>query len=351
MKHVNIPVFIPHLGCPHDCVFCNQRTISGKTNFDITSVDYEISAALATIDNNIDSDVEIAFFGGSFTGIARSEMIRLLCIADKYIKSGKVSSVRVSTRPDYINDEILTILKQYSVGTIELGIQCLNDEVLMKCKRGHTVRQALDACHFVKRYGFNLVGQMMTGLPGASPDDEINTATALCDIGVDGARIYPTVVFHGTELAAMTDNGLYHNLATDDIIARTSEVLAVFADHNIPVIRIGLCASDNLYSESGIHSGNYHPAIGELAVNAVYYKLISDKLNALDKSILEGSDIVIHCTKGAVSKVIGQKRSNKLKIQSEYNVKNVKVIENESILDYNIYIDINFNNKGESVCV
>ena len=347
MRHVNIPVFIPHLGCPHDCVFCNQRTISGKTNFDITAADDEISSALATIDTT-DSDVEIAFFGGSFTGIDRDDMITLLSIADKYIKSGKVSSVRVSTRPDYINDEILTILKQYSVGTIELGIQCLSDEVLNKCKRGHTVRQALDACHFVKRYGFNLIGQMMTGLPGASPDDEINTAKALCDIGVDGARIYPTVVFHGTELASMTDAGLYHNLTADEIIGRTSNVLAVFAAHNIPVIRIGLCASDNLYSDSGIHSGNYHPAVGELVINAVYYKLIAAEL---DKLPLNGSDIVIHCAKGAVSKVIGQKRRNKLKIQSEYNVKNIKVIENESILDYNIYIDINFNNKGESVCV
>ena len=347
MRHVNIPVFIPHLGCPHDCVFCNQRTISGKTNFDINAVDDEISNALNTIDIN-ECDVEIAFFGGSFTGIDHADMIQLLSVADKYIKTGHVSSVRVSTRPDYINDEILTILKQYNVGTIELGIQCLNDEVLQKCKRGHTVRQALDACHFVKRYGFNLIGQMMTGLPSASSDDEVNTAKTLCETGVNGARIYPTVVFHGTELAAMTDNGFYNNLTADEIIDRTSNVFAVFAENNIPVIRIGLCASDNLYSDSGIHSGNYHPAIGELVINDFYYKLIAAKL---DKLNLDGSDIVIYCPKGAVSKVIGQKRRNKLKMQREYNVKNVKVIENESILDYNIDIDINFNNKGESVCV
>jgi len=346
MKHVNIPVFIPHLGCPHDCVFCNQRTISGKNNFDINSAESEIDNALSTIAP--DCDAEIAFFGGSFTGIDRADMIHLLQIAGKYIKSDRVSSVRLSTRPDYIDEEILTILKEYNVGTIELGLQCLNDEVLKKCRRGHTVRQALDACHFIKHYGFNLIGQMMIGLPGAAADDEINTARMLCDY-VDGARIYPTVVFHGTELAAMADSGEYTHLTADEIVTRTSDVLAEFVRHNVPVIRIGLCAADNLYSESGIHSGNYHPAIGELAVNAVYYKIIADKLNTIGKSRLNGADIVIYCPIGAVSKVIGQKRCNKLKIQSEYNVKNVKVIENNGILDYNISITI--NNEGESVCV
>ena len=346
MKHVNIPVFIPHLGCPYDCVFCNQRTISGKNNFDITSVESEINNALSTI--SPDCDAEIAFFGGSFTGIDRTDMIHLLQIADKYIKSGKVSSVRLSTRPDYIDEEILTILKEYSVGTIELGLQCLNDEVLKKCKRGHTVRQALDACHFIKRYGFNLIGQMMIGLPGSSPQDEINTARMLCEAGVDGARIYPTVVFHGTELAAMVESGDYRRLTADEIVTRTSDVLAEFVQHNVPVIRIGLCAADNLYTESGIHSGNYHPAIGELAVNAVYYKIIADKLNTVDKNRLDGSDIVIYCPVGSISKVIGQKRCNKIKIQREYNVKNVKVIENNAILEYNICIEIN---EEERICV
>lgn len=349
MKHINIPIFIPHLGCPHDCVFCNQRTISGKSYFDITAVDDEITNTLQTVDSN---DVEIAFFGGSFTGIPREEMVYLLNIADKYVKDGKVSSLRLSTRPDYINDEILTILKNHNVKTIELGIQCLNDSVLDKCKRGHTARQALDACHFIKRYGFNLIAQMMIGLPGASSVDEINTAKLLCEIGVDGARIYPIVVFHGTELASMVESNTYTHLTVNEIITRTADVLYEFVKRQIPVIRIGLCSSDNLYDENGIHSGVYHPAIGELAVNEVYYKIIREKFESVNKNLLIDADIVINCPKGAVSKVIGQKRCNKLKIQREYNVKNIKVIENVDLLDYNLYITINSNNiEEESFCV
>lgn len=348
MKHVNLPIFIPHLGCPHDCVFCNQRTISGKNNFDFTSADNEIRSFLQTTDS---SDIEIAFFGGSFTGINRDDMLYLLQIADKYVQNGRVKSIRISTRPDYINDEILSLLKRYGVGTIELGIQCLNDDVLSKCKRGHTVRQALDACHFIKNYGFNLIGQMMIGLPLATPEIELETAVYLCKSNIDAARIYPAVVFHGTELARMTESREYIHLSEDEIIQRTGNVLFEFIKNQIPVIRIGLCASDNLYSTNGIHSGNYHPAIGELAVNYVYYKIIADKLDKIGKSLLNNADIIINCPVGSVSKIIGQKKCNKLKIQKNFNIKNVKVIENKNVLDYNIDITINFNEEEESICI
>lgn len=338
-RHVNIPVFIPHLGCPNNCVFCNQRAISGRREFDITSVDNIISEALSTIDSDA-SETEIAFFGGSFTGIERSDMIYLLEKAKSYIDIGKVSSIRLSTRPDYIDDEILEILSSYSVKTIELGIQCLDDNVLAVSKRGHTCEQSLNACKLVKQAGFELVGQMMIGLPASDVKAEVYTAEKLCESGVDAARIYPTMVFGSTELAEMTKLNLYAPLTLDDAVFRTREALFVFVRHSIPVIRIGLCSAENLYAEDGICAGAYHCAIGELVQSEVYYKIISEKLNEFPCGSLKGKNIVILSPRGEVSKIIGQKRNNKLKIQHEYNVKNVKVIENDTLSEYNIGIEI-----------
>ena len=160
-KHVNIPIFIPHLGCPNDCVFCNQRTISGHGDFHIESVKDEIDEALSTI--SADTEREIAFFGGSFTGIDRELMIELLDLAESYIKKGAVSQIRLSTRPDYISKEILDILSLYSVKTIELGLQSLNDNVLLASKRGHDSKIAKEACRLIKERGFSLMSIMDTG--------------------------------------------------------------------------------------------------------------------------------------------------------------------------------------------
>jgi len=198
-KHINIPVFIPHLGCPNQCVFCNQKTISGVMEFDPSQVDRIITEALSTIDIS-SSDVEIAFFGGSFTGIDYSLMCELLSIAYSYVKKGSVSSIRLSTRPDYIDDRILNTLKKYGVKTVELGLQSVSEKVLQTCKRGHTALDAEKACRLIREYGFELVGQMMIGLPGSSLEDEMNTAEFILRNGASGARIYPTVVLQQTEL-------------------------------------------------------------------------------------------------------------------------------------------------------
>ena len=206
-KHANIPIFIPHLGCPNQCVFCNQRTISGVNKFDISRVSAQIDEALATVDPSC--EVEIAFFGGSFTGIDRELMISLLEIAYDYIKRGKVSSVRCSTRPDYISDDILNILKKYGVKTVELGLQSASDKVLLKSKRGHTAYDEERACKMIVNAGLDLVGQMMIGLPGSTLEDELQTARFIVKSGAKGARIYPTVVFYDTELCEMSRRGEY----------------------------------------------------------------------------------------------------------------------------------------------
>ena len=335
MRHINIPVFIPHLGCPNACVFCNQRSISGCEQFDPASVEREIETALSTATE--EDDAEIAFFGGSFTGIDRELMIDLLTRAEKYVSAGRVSGIRLSTRPDYIDGEVLDILSRFSVKTVELGLQSMDDNVLSACRRGHTAMEARGACRMVKANGFSLIGQMMIGLPESDVGREIMTAEALCKMGVDGARVYPTVVFEDTELCEMARRGDYMPLSLDDAVTRTKEVLAVFRQHNVPCIRVGLCASENLASDK-VYGGVNHSAIGELAMGELYYDEMCRLLDA--KGDVKGKNVTFFVARGAVSKAVGQKRKNIDRIYKKYSPLRVKVLEKNEILSYNIIMDL-----------
>ncbi len=334
-KHINIPIFIPHLGCPNQCVFCNQRTISGVEKFDISHVRNEIESALLTTDPS--QEVEIAFFGGSFTGIDRNLMIELLQLAHEYIKSGQVHSIRCSTRPDYINAEILDILEKYSVKTIELGLQSSSDLVLERSKRGHTAMDEANACDLIRERGFTLVGQMMIGLPGSTIESEMNTARFIIDHGASGARIYPTVVFHGTELCEMAQVGNYTPLNISDAVERAAKVLEMFQDSGIDVIRIGLCASENLQDSEKYYAGPNHPALGELVESAVYYNKIVQILN--NSNYYTDSSISVFVAKGCLSKAIGQKKCNIENLKRQFGFRDVKIKEDQALSAYEIKIE------------
>ena len=338
MRHINIPIFIPHMGCPNMCVFCNQRSISGKVCFDISKVKQEIEDSLSTV--SLNDFCEIAFFGGSFTGIDRSLMLELLSLAQGYVDSGRVKSIRLSTRPDYISDEILDILSEYSVGTIELGLQSMDDGVLSACKRGHTSMQARRACELIKKRGFSLIGQMMIGLPASDVEKEIATARLICELGADGARIYPTVVFYETELCEMMARGEYTALSCDEAVERTKEALKIFVENDVPCIRVGLCAGENLSDESCVAGGANHSAIGEMAMSALYLDKICEQLDGVSGKCVNGS-VVVYCPIGETSKIVGQKRKNIEKICQKYGIKRVKVLEKNELLRYNIIIDFN----------
>ena len=334
-KHVNIPIFIPHLGCPNQCVFCNQRTISGVNSFDITRVKTQIEEALATIEPLCEA--EIAFFGGSFTGIDRQLMVSLLEIANEYVKSGKVSSIRCSTRPDYISSDVLDILKRYGVKTVELGLQSSSDEVLQKSKRGHTSLDEAIACRMIVEAGFDLVGQMMIGLPGSTLNDEIETAKFIVNSGAKGARIYPTVVFYDTELCQMSQSGEYEPLNIDDAVERSARVLEIFIDNEIDVIRIGLCASENLNSDDKYYAGPNHAALGEMVVGALYYNKVVNILNAYDH--LNTTVLRVKVAKGCTSKMIGQNKRNKLRLIREFGLADMIVTEDENLYGYEVIIN------------
>lgn len=341
-KHANIPIFIPHLGCPNNCVFCNQRSISGHASFDESTVPAEIDEALLTIEKRgSDIETEIAFFGGSFTGIDRSLMVSLLETAYAYIRSGRVDSIRLSTRPDYIDEEILSILEKYGVRTIELGLQSMSDEVLQKTKRGHTVKQAEDACRLIKKHGFELVGQMMIGLPGSDMKKELETAEKICALGADGARVYPTVIFYNTELCEMARLGEYQPLSNEEAVIRTAAVLKVLDKSGVPCIRVGLCASENLADEKEVYGGANHSAIGELAMGEVFYEKMCECIEPLEEN--DEKSIVFYVPRGAVSKAVGQKRKNINRIKDKYfvkkHIKNVKILEKNELIGYNIKME------------
>ena len=334
-RHVNIPIFIPHLGCPNQCVFCNQRTISGVSEFDISDVKVQIDTALSTIDDSCEA--EIAFFGGSFTGIDRDLMISLLQIAHSYVRDGRVKSVRCSTRPDYISEEVLDLLEKYGVATVELGLQSSSDEILSISKRGHSFSDEEKAARMLVERGFTIVGQMMIGLPGSMLEDEISTARFIVESGAKGARIYPTVVFHGTELCMMSSVGEYLPLELSDAVERSARVLEIFLDAGVDVIRIGLCASENLADAEKYYAGPNHPALGEMVESAMIYNKIAGKLSS-DRSY-DGVTLKVSVAKGCLSKAIGQKKTNKSRLIQEYGFADVKITEDPSLIGYQFKIE------------
>ena len=311
-------ILTAHLGCELD-------------HHAARAVRERIDEALSTIDK--DAEVEIAYFGGSFTGIDRELMIYLLDVAEEYIKnpredSAMVTGIRMSTRPDYINGEIMEILSHYHVKTVELGLQSMRDEVLLASKRGHTALDAERACRLIKDAGYSLIGQMMIGLPGSTLEDEIYTAKKICELGADGARIYPTVVFYDTELADMAGRGEYEMLSLDDAVMRSKEVLKIFNENQVECIRIGLCASDNLLDEEKVMGGANHPSLGELVMGEEYFDRMLGEAKRIIAENKGSGTITFTVPQGEMSKAVGQKGKNRARLE-QIN-KNYKIVIKEA---------------------
>lgn len=341
-RHVNIPIFIPHEGCKNECVFCNQKTITGVSEQCDSNVKAIIDRALSTIEE--DADTEIAFFGGSFTGIGIDRMTYLCSVAYEYVKSGRVSSVRLSTRPDYIDEEILSILKKYGVTHIELGIQSMRQHVLDACKRGHTVCDTERACRLINEFGFIFGGQMMIGLPCSSLEDELFTAQQIANLGCKESRIYPCVVFNRTKLCEMAKSGEYIPLTVDEAVERSAKVYCILNENNIKVLRIGLQASENLSDEKEVYAGANHPALGELVLSKVNLYRILDKITLFKCSPAadyKGKTLIIECNKSDFSKVTGHKKSNFETIRKnacDTGFSGIKIIENNNVKVNDLYI-------------
>lgn len=326
-----IPIFVPHQGCPNSCVFCNQKTISGETKKvnekDIKKI---IEYYLKNFEND-DTEKEIAFFGGSFTAIEKERQEKLLQIANEYIYDGLISSIRISTRPDCIDKNILKFLKKHKVKTIELGVQSANDYVLEKAKRGHNFEDVKKASKLIKRYGFILGHQMMVGLPESTRQDEINTALELCKLKPKMVRIYPVLVVKNTELEKMYNDGEYEALTVEQAVDRSKEIYYIFNKKKVAVIRLGLQNTDTINNpkneKSEIVAGPFHPAFRQLVEASIWYDAMVNKIKT---TTMKAKEIEIRVNPENLNNAIGHKKENIIKIKELYNV-DVRVVGDEKI--------------------
>lgn len=301
MNHANISIFVPHVGCPNQCSFCNQAHITGVHRLPGTK---DIVNAVAVAEKSLKAELknaEIAFFGGSFTAIDREYMLTLLEAAFEFVKSGKVKGIRISTRPDAIDDEILNLLKSYGVTSIELGAQSMRDEVLALNFRGHTSEDVKIASGLIKKYGFELGLQMMTGLYGDDDEGAVYTCTELIKLQPGTVRIYPTIVLKNTYLEQLYKSGKYRVQDLEHAVDLCARLLYMFYNANISVIRLGL---HSIESDSYV-AGPWHPAFRELCEGKIYL----DRAVGLLKSKGKGR-YTLYVRPEDVSKMVGHKRKN-----------------------------------------
>lgn len=319
MSHANISVFIPHMGCPNACSFCNQRTISSTAHAPSPDEAEDIiRGAYEYMSPEKRRNTKIAFFGGSFTAIDREYMISLLERADRYITcENGFCGIRISTRPDCIDEEILMLLKKYHVTAIELGAQSMNDRVLEMNMRGHTSEDVRRSAAMIKSYGFELGLQMMVGLYGSSPADELYTMNEIVRCAPATARIYPVAVLEGTKLAELYKEGKYVLYPFDECVKLCAEIYSTFVKNNIRVIRMGLHAEDGV--EQNAVAGFYHPAFGEIVRTEIIRKIIEENLT-------EGENLC-EAPPRLTSSLSGYKRSNRIYFAD----RNVKFLTNKEL--------------------
>lgn len=315
-KEYIIPIFIPFLGCPHDCSFCNQLKITNyKDKVDENSVVDQIETYLKYF-KDVDIIKEIAFYGGTFTGLREDVMISYLKIANEYKNKNIVQKIRLSTRPDYINSHILDILKEYQVDIIELGIQSMVDSVLENNQRGHSKDDSIRASKLIKEYGFTLGHQIMPGLYTDDYEKIIYTAKESIRLHPDIVRIYPTLVIKDTRLNDLYQKGLYNPLTLDQAIDICTKLYIMYQKENIEVIRIGLQPTDNITEGEDVVSGPFHPAIRQL-VKSNMYRIFIEKM--IKENNLK-DEITIYATQKQISEISGNKKSNKIYFKDKYNI-------------------------------
>ncbi len=332
MKHSNISIFIPHVGCPHQCSFCNQKIISGSQSQPHADDVHRI-CSLAMSEVKSPENTEIAFFGGSFTAIDRSYMTELLEAAKCYVGENKFKGIRISTRPDFIDREVLEILKSYGVTSIELGAQSMKNKVLKANERGHTAEDVYKASELIREYGFELGLQMMVGLYKSSWDDERKTAQRIMKIHPNTVRIYPVVLLEGTRLAQLYKSGEYQLYSFDDVVRFCGILLSDFNKCGIDVIKCGLHASDGV--EGDMIAGYYHPAFRELCESEMYRLIMEDMIydRMQEKNIDLSSkpeSFKFAVNPSCISKALGHKKSNVIFFKDNMGI-DIKVVADEII--------------------
>ncbi len=323
-RHFNIPIFIPHLGCPYDCIYCDQKIIANQAaapSFD--QVRITIEQHLTTIP--AEAWTEVAFFGGSFTAVSPSQQENYLSAVQPFIQQGRIKGIRISTRPDCIDAANLDLLVSYGVSMVELGVQSLSDEVLKASGRGYDSGAVREACTQINSKGLQLGIQLMVGLPGDTPLRDIASAREAVSLQPRAVRIYPTLVLAGTKLAAMHKENRYTPLSLEEAVRITKEMYLVFCRYDIPVIRMGLYPGQELRSPGIVQAGPFHSSFGELVEQAVFQEQAYRAIQSFRASNGAGPELCLYVNPRDMSKLIGHRRSNIIGLSQLLGLERIEV--------------------------
>lgn len=331
--HAIIPIFIPHRGCPNDCIFCNQKKITARqpavTEEDVRNT---VETWLSTIESNPDiRTVEIAFYGGSFTGIPMEEQNMYLSIAKEYKDKGRIQKIHMSTRPDYIDEEILDNLKKMSVDTIELGVQSFDDKVLKASNRGHDSSVVYSAAQLIHSYGFELGIQLMVGLPEDSMESCIYSAEETVKLKPSLARIYPTIVINDTGLYDDYKSGKYVPLSREEAVERSKAIYNILDDAGITIMRVGLKSTDIINEKGEINGETFHPAFRQLVEGSIARDRIEEELCKLNPNHRVKVDV--YSSPSWFSNMIGNRKENKEYFRTKYPNLNILYKVDNSLPD------------------
>ncbi len=323
-----IPVFIPHEGCPHRCIFCNQTTITGKDNAPLTpeSLNATISEFLKYKQNS--SRVQISFYGGTFLGLENNTINMCLTEATKFISRGQVDSIRFSTRPDSITKEKIDIIAKFPVETIELGAQSMDNLVLAKSGRGHTAEDTITAVEMIKANGYETGLQLMPGLPLDTEEIILETTRKAIELNPDFVRIYPTIALKGSGLEKMVSAGIYSPLGIDECVDIVKKMYLNFSKKNIPVIRMGLQSSIDFDSGNEIIEGPYHPAFGHLIFSSIFLEMA---ILAYSINTIKNKNLLVHVNPKDISKMRGLNNSNISVLSKGLNLESIQVKADDSL--------------------
>ena len=328
-KPLIVPIFIPNQGCPHRCVFCEQERITSQFNQPVNGRHIEkiLDQAIHSKDFNRGRMPEIAFYGGTFTGLSLDRIRELLEAAVPYLKRGFFRSIRVSTRPDSIDSECLQLMKDHGVDTVELGVQSMNNNVLTLSKRGHTAEDTVRAVQILKEFGFRVGAQLMPGLPGDTKETFQSTIRQVIDLRPHMSRLYPALVIRGTTLARWYRDKRYQPMALEEAVQICMESCILLEAENIPVIRIGLMSSPSLLEDGQIVAGPWHPAFGFLVRSGVYRK----NLESILPRPGDVSQIKISVQRKAIPLLRGFKNQGLKWIENKTQARVIKVDSDDSI--------------------
>ena len=328
-KHLIIPIFIPHQGCPHRCIFCQQKTITNLSGSPSAPDDIRNTIELAISSKRFvnQEPKEVAFYGGTFTSLPAASMIRMLGAVKPYMEKGIIQSIRLSTRPDSLSEDKLDILDSFGVSTVELGVQSMDNKVLLLSNRGHTSRDTVNAVKALKERGFKVGIQLMPGLPGDSQEVFMDTIDKVIGLKPDMARLYPTLVIRGTRLAQWYKKGKYTPMGIEDTVNLCKEACIRLENSGIPVIRIGLMSSPSLLKKGEIIAGPWHPSLGSLVRSAIHLERLRPCLPPMG----EARNIILHAPKEEMPLIMGYKKSGLRHIETMTGAMIKDIIPDDSI--------------------